>query len=267
MPKLHQVAIPSLAGTLLEGAVTWLAALEDSEPPTTYRPESVGDTLRMLFTFRGSARLETAVGSVPLMMGSLVLLAPGWAYRQRINTEIWAHRSILLRGPWADRLVRSCTAGVLVLERPAPTVRNWMSEAVEHTLARHPSWDAIVAARLALVIEALTERSESDLVGLLVRAIAAEPDRAWRVADLAALSGLGLSGFAHRFRRETGVSPARWLLQHRIDRACKLLATHPPGAVAELLGFANPYHFSRAFSRICGESPSLHRQRLARTVV
>ena len=252
---------------MLGHVCTWLAALEDVEPPTTYTPIATGGSLRVLSTLRGSARFEAASGSMQIGKGSIVILAPEWTYHRRINTDIWHHRSLLLRGPWAERLVRSCTAGALLLPRPAPAWRTWIGDAVERTLALRPGWDAAVAARLAQLAEALAEPPADDLVGNLSRAVAAEPERTWRVAELAALSGRSVSGFAHRFREEVGESPARWLLRQRVERACRLLALHPPGEVADLLGFANPYHFSRAFRRISGETPSDYRRRLGSLAV
>ncbi len=262
MRLVHRASLPATAGTMLAGAVDWLAALEDIELPDTYVPPAPADALRILLTLRGSAHFDTSDGPLVLEAGSLALLAPGWAYRRRTNAVRWHLRGLLLRGPWADRCARSCSLGSLVVPRPPPAWRAWIGEAVERALAQDRGWDAAVAARLASFAEALARVGDHGLVAQLAAAVDADPGRRWRVPELAAVCGLGVSGFAHRFRREAGLAPARWLLERRIAAAKRLLALAAPVAVARQLDFATPFHFSRAFRRIAGETPSAYRARL-----
>lgn len=262
MRLLHRVVIAELAGGILEPVVDWLAGLEDIEMPTTYVPPAPSTSLRILVTLRGSASLEGQDGSLELSAGSLALLAPGWAYRRRINVQRWHVRGLLLRGPWADLCARFCTDGTLVLPRPPPAWRHWVGEAAERVLTQDRGWDAAVAARLASLAEGLVGLHDPGLVACLTRAVDAQPERRWSIAELAHEVGLGESGFAHRFRRDVGVPPARWLLARRVAAAKRLLATHGPVEVASLLGFATSFHFSRVFRRLSGETPSAYRARL-----
>ena len=258
---ISRIAMLPVVPSMLRDAVSWIAAVEELETAAIYFPKGASDALRIISTIRGNADLETVHGTTRLSRGSIVLLAPDWAYRRRVNSERWHHRTLILRGPWADHLVRYCTNGSLVLTDPLPAWRNWIGEAVELALAQDPGWDAGVAARVALFAEALAAMPSVALVDKLARAVVAEPGRRWRIADLARLCDLGVSGFAHRFRRENGESPARWLLGQRIATARRLLATHPPGDVADLLGFATPFHFSRVFKRVQGKTPTAWRSR------
>ena len=262
MRLVHRVAMPATAGTFLAGAVTWLAAVEDIELPAVFVPPGPSGALRILLTLRGAAHFAGSGGPLTLASGSLALLAPAWTYRQRVTRERWHVRALLLRGPWADHMVRSCSDDVFVAPRPPPAWRTWMGEAVERALAQDRDWDAAVAAALARLAGGLARAPGADLPGRLAAAVDADPGRRWRVPELAAAAGLGVSGFAHRFRREAGVPPARWLLARRIAAAQRLLAVHPPVAVARQLDFATPFHFSRAFRRVVGETPSAYRARL-----
>ncbi len=60
------------------------------------------------------------------------------------------------------------------------------------------------------------------------------------------------------FKRETGVSPKQYLLQKRIRKAVSLLGTDyfSIADVAAQSGFNDPKHFSVAFKKITGTSPS-----------
>lgn len=86
---------------------------------------------------------------------------------------------------------------------------------------------------------------------------------------MATLSRVGLMSpfhLARAFRRELGISPHRYLLQARLDRAAELLAdtTLTVTRVAERTGFASPAHLSRSFAGRMGMPPTTYRRTLGR---
>ncbi len=64
------------------------------------------------------------------------------------------------------------------------------------------------------------------------------------------------------FRVHVGCSPMETLALARLDRALALLtrANYSVSEVAELCGYANPFHFSRRFAKGYGVSPTAARQ-------
>ena len=63
--------------------------------------------------------------------------------------------------------------------------------------------------------------------------------------------------FIYQFRKMTGEAPAGWIRRWRIAAAHRLLGQgQSVTQVAEQLGFANPYHFSRMFKSVMGSPPS-----------
>lgn len=79
--------------------------------------------------------------------------------------------------------------------------------------------------------------------------------------EIAAEAGLSPFHFARSFRRATGISPHRYLVLRRIERAKQLLeATDLPIAqVALECGYAAQPAFTRAFARTTGTTPARHR--------
>jgi AraC-like DNA-binding protein len=67
---------------------------------------------------------------------------------------------------------------------------------------------------------------------------------------------------ARQFKLETGLTVTEYLNQVRIDAAIRLLmAGLKVGMVAEYVGFADPYYFSRVFTGVMGCSPTEYRRR------
>lgn len=79
---------------------------------------------------------------------------------------------------------------------------------------------------------------------------------------IASECGLTPADFAKSFRRSTGLSVARWLSQHRIDRA-KALLHNSHLSIAEIAircGFTSPIRFARTFGLKTGLAPDVWRK-------
>jgi AraC-like DNA-binding protein len=83
---------------------------------------------------------------------------------------------------------------------------------------------------------------------------------------LARACGLPRRSLERRCRAELGCGPAAAHARWRLERAGELLLTTgwPVRAVSDSLGFANPFHFSRAFARQHGAAPAAWRERRLR---
>ncbi len=80
--------------------------------------------------------------------------------------------------------------------------------------------------------------------------------------ELCSHCNLSLFRFAHEFRRMTGLPPARFVINRRIDRAkLRLKSTDQPVRnIATSLGFENISHFRRQFTRLVGVRPGEFRR-------
>ncbi|MFM7427664.1 MAG: helix-turn-helix domain-containing protein [Elainella sp.] len=78
------------------------------------------------------------------------------------------------------------------------------------------------------------------------------------LTDLAKHLNLSPFHFARLFKHSLGLSPHQYVLQNRIERAKKLIATTPKLSLTEIglqVGFYDQTHFGKAFKRTVGLSP------------
>jgi AraC family transcriptional regulator len=81
--------------------------------------------------------------------------------------------------------------------------------------------------------------------------------------ELAAV-GYSRSHFLRAFRATTGLTPHRYLLNRRIERARRLLG-EPDMRIAQVAyccGFSSQAHFTLAFRKVCGLTPGEYRREL-----
>jgi transcriptional regulator GlxA family with amidase domain len=80
--------------------------------------------------------------------------------------------------------------------------------------------------------------------------------------DLAGHARMSVRTFTRRFREETGVSPARWLLQQRVDHARALLETTdlPVEVVARRSGLGTAAGLRQHLQSAIGVAPSVYRR-------
>jgi transcriptional regulator GlxA family with amidase domain len=82
--------------------------------------------------------------------------------------------------------------------------------------------------------------------------------------DLAEFCRLSTSHYVRLFKARNGQTPINYFLHLKIQRACDLLETTRSDIreVALLLGYTDPYYFSRIFKRFMGVSPHHYRQQV-----
>lgn len=78
------------------------------------------------------------------------------------------------------------------------------------------------------------------------------------VTRMAEAAGLSCHHFSRVFAASEGLSPARYLLRQRVERAAQLLHAEPAPIkdIAQRCGFADPNYFAKVFRRIYAISPS-----------
>jgi AraC family transcriptional activator of pobA len=229
----------------------------------------------------GVARLEG--GDFPLAPRSLVSVPPGEVHGFSFEPGTQGHVATL-----ADELLDE-------ILRPAPEVRRSLARAgtgqaddalmqtmtqIAHEFDGRASGRALALRGLATALLAQVARQvvpqgpldaglpESHLLGRFEALLEVYHRERWGVADYARALAVTPTHLSRVTRAATG-QPASALIDDRLVREARRQLAYtrlPVGAVAEALGFTDPAHFTRVFTRATGMAPSRFRARLAAPV-
>lgn len=87
-------------------------------------------------------------------------------------------------------------------------------------------------------------------------------DKTIRIEDFADLNKYSVSHFSKLFRLTTGMSPIEYFIHLKMQKVCQLLYTEDSRVkqIAALLGYDDPYYFSRLFKKYMNTSPETYRK-------
>ncbi|MDI7865029.1 AraC family transcriptional regulator [Rhizobiaceae bacterium n13] len=95
-----------------------------------------------------------------------------------------------------------------------------------------------------------------------IRAIHAEPKKAWTVDLLAREAGMSRSAFAARFKSVVGQTPLGYLTEWRMHKASRLMEANSVriAEIARSVGYESEAAFTKAFKKSVGTNPSIFRK-------
>lgn len=154
----------------------------------------------------------------------------------------------------------------------AALVERIMKESIQDAFAKDLMMQFLAMELLVTLSRALREEWEESLrvkhgkareLVLIARDFLVQNhDRGISVADAASYVFLSQGYFTRAFRDEIGISPMGFLMQVRVNHACKLLAQRDikVSGVALQVGFSSPQRFNVAFRKHMGMTPMQYRQ-------
>ncbi len=117
-------------------------------------------------------------------------------------------------------------------------------------------WLELFRSQDIILTESLTNTSRS--VQQFLDEVRDTLDRPWQVQSMADACGLGVTQFTHYVKALTNRSPSRYLLDHRMRLAKKLLSETPPKSIdviSSKCGYSSTRYFSSVFSEYYGTTP------------
>jgi AraC-like DNA-binding protein len=231
-------------------------------------PHSHGVWLLELIT-AGQLEISLQSGSwLPLPAGTGVLYAPRTTYREKTPPRSRACHSIALL--FEMELLPRFDAPCFLVRDDEKLLLDLAEKTLHHTGLSVADDLLATSAFLSLVARLLQAEAQDqtlsvsreysgagDMVANTHRFMRAHLAQSISLQQLASHAGLSVSGFAHAYKRSTGVSPMIRLRQMRIETAKFYLLRDrsPLSQIARETGFADAFHLSRAFKRATGTSP------------
>ncbi|SFJ84813.1 AraC family transcriptional regulator [Bosea sp. OK403] len=151
----------------------------------------------------------------------------------------------------AQRLVEASDA--------AHSGQSLLAEQLAYTLALH------LSDRYAAPSSASGEQPrdlDASMRARMADFVRADPGRDITLSDMAKLSGLSPSAFIRSFKRSTGQTPHRFVVEQRVEAAGDLLCDSGMtiAEIALAVGFSSQSHLGTAFRAITGLSPARFRR-------
>jgi len=108
----------------------------------------------------------------------------------------------------------------------------------------------------------IRKQNESDIILQSIRYMKSNIAQSITLQQLAKGVNLSTSQFSLLFKRKTGKSPLDYVIQLKLQKACELLdnTNLKIKAIAQTIGYNDPYYFSRIFNKVIGSSPRDYRK-------
>lgn len=225
------------------------------------------------YTAGGVANMHLTSGTVEAAAHSIFLFEPGaaQAYENDESRGPWLHYWVCFqpRSEWIDWLNwPRLDQGFGMLQRLDETVSNRVKSCFDDMVKTlHgplPQREALAMSLLEQLIlwcdSANPNKTAQRLDSRVRRAMAYICDHyrePLTLDDIARASGISPSRLAHLFPQEVGITPMRYLEQHRIEIARQRLAATSDSisAIAERVGYGSASYFSKVFRSVRGCTP------------
>ncbi len=215
----------------------------------------------ILYIEAGTARVYYEGKQYHLSKGQFVLYPPGQKqeYILEINSvSYWLH----FHGTHTAKILEDCglCGGVFTAKDP------WEVGSLFPKLvhAMHPIAHASDSKKNALMLSVLCALAEKstitntlDPVWAAVHHLQTNFSQCTATETLAAFCNLSRSRFLSVFKEHIGTTPHQYLLNLRVERAKELLTegSLSVSEIASIVGFDDPFYFSRIFKKIAGMTP------------
>lgn len=232
--------------------------------------------LELWFVWRGRGWMRTATREFALWPGFCALMRPGGIYDAGHDEAeplgiVFLHFDVLQDGQpaprgffagWPEFFELTDVAYWDALTRRLVQLAN-QDPATAEVLLKGVLADLLKCPSLSEARSGHSPPSHEGRISAITARLSLDTSDLPAVSDLAKEAGLGMAHFSRVFRRFTGQSPKEFLLRARLTRAQHFLreTAMTVTEIADRLGYADVFFFSRQFKQKTGLSPTAYRSR------
>ncbi len=196
-----------------------------------------------------------------LYPGNYIIIEPETAYTQIFSEKTIAYYWIHFTGKDVYKILEDLNIITNTVHKSeiSESVESCFTKIFKEFVIRDNSFIPMTAS---LLIEMLTYLSRSSSSPSLlpinsIKYIYANYNKDISLEKLAAMENLSVSRFRTVFKNHTGESPLEFIITLRINTACHYLKNSSMSVeeISNIVGYTNPFYFSRLFKRKIGKSP------------
>lgn len=239
----------------------------------TRRPQGRKD-YQLLYVAAGTAWFEIDGNRQPVHAGSMILYRPfepqHYEYYGQDGPEIyWVHftggqvehilEEYRIRGTLQCKRVDACSR---LFQNMIRELKN-CAPGFQDLLAMYLRQILILIWREGLSERSHTEQKFREQMEQAIRYFTDNLDQQISIENYAGSIGMSVSWFLRCFKAYTRQSPKQYITALRINNAVNLLenTNYPVSQIAAMVGYDDPFYFSRLFRKTKGVSPSSYRKR------
>jgi AraC-like DNA-binding protein len=124
-------------------------------------------------------------------------------------------------------------------------------------------WQLLASFGYPDIFQVPMKQEQKDAIDQVIDFMKKNLDRILHLKEMASFLNISQPHFSAIFKKKTGFPPLEYFNHIKIQKACQHLrfTDEPVKEIAHILGFEDPYYFSRLFTKIMGISPVHYRRR------
>lgn len=245
-----------------------------------WEPEKPSENYLLVYCTKGKSSLKIAMDDVQMHQEQFCIIPPGFHFKFQIgNTEPTIFFTCHFNGDKCKTLEQEFT----VVRDLVPSINNRVAnrkmlfdEIFNNLLRGYPNANIqyvnftfshllatfVFASRTSEDIQ--TE--ENPLVQQTIRFMEQSIDKKLSLKEIAEEVGYSITYLSTIFRKETNYSPLSYFSHLKITKSCEYLdqTSLKIKEIAFMLGYSDPYYFSKDFQKKMGVSPRNYRKRISR---
>ncbi len=205
-----------------------------------------------------------------LKPGDGILVAPGVEHQYGGYKQQFTEDSICFTGAAADSLQQAGMLKTRIVKigrtrRLLPIITKLRNVSM---ISQFEAANSLIQLLIDIHRENLSVKTiDKQHYGLekLLKELSSTPGHWWTVSEMAEFCNISENYLRRLFKKYTGLSPKEYIDAARINRASELLSSSDMKImeIAEFLGYQDPYHFIRRFTKLTGCSPGRYRRQFS----
>ena len=215
----------------------------------------------LMFIIDGNISIDICGQTQILHADTYIVIEPETTFSYYFDSGHVNYYWIHFSGSEAEALIKSLkiTTNTILKTKISDTLSNRFSDLFKEFLIKDERFNTVTNALLMEILSYISRQSETSSRHPLksIEYICNNYNRDISLHTLADMENLSISWYRAIFKEYTGMSPLDFIINKRIDSACFYLKNMSMSVeeVSRMVGYENPFYFSRLFRTKIGMSP------------